>query len=110
MKVRINEQHLSKIVSESFKKIIENTKQEENGWRINPETKMWEKEEFPYKGQHGNDGYEDVEVFNVLNNNFDGNWHDILMAKLYDKNGECLGRLRDMHFVYDIGKNRFVGI
>ena len=53
--------------------------------------------------------HENVEVFNVLNDNFDGNWTAVLTANLYNQNGECLGTLRDLHFVYDADSNKFDG-
>ena len=53
--------------------------------------------------------YENVNVFDVLNDEFDGNWRSVLMANIYNKDGECLGCLKDMHFVYDVENDGFVG-
>lgn len=52
---------------------------------------------------------EDVESYNVLNDNFDGNWREVLTARLYDKNDKCVGTLRDLHFKYDTEKDRLLG-
>lgn len=53
--------------------------------------------------------YENVEVFNVLNDNFDGDWKSVLTANLYNKEGKCVGTLRDMHFVYDVENDKLMG-
>ena len=53
--------------------------------------------------------YENVEVFNVLNDNFDGDWKSVLTANLYNKEGKCVGTLHDMHFVYDVENDKLMG-
>lgn len=53
--------------------------------------------------------HENIEVFNVLNDNFDGDWTAVLTANLYNQNGECLGTLRNLHFVYDTENDKFEG-
>ena len=53
--------------------------------------------------------YENVECFNILNDDFDGDWRSILTANLYDKNNNCVGKLKDMHFVYDVENNKLEG-
>ena len=59
--------------------------------------------------KEGLPSFENIECHRVLNDNFDGNWRSILTANLYDKNGNCVGRLNDLHFVYDVDKNEFEG-
>lgn len=51
---------------------------------------------------------EDVETYDIFNDNFDGNWPDILMAYLYDKNDTCVGALRDLHFKYVPETNKLI--
>lgn len=53
--------------------------------------------------------YEEVEVFNVLNDDFDGDWRSVLSANIYNKEGECFGCLKDMHFIYDVENDKLVG-
>lgn len=53
--------------------------------------------------------YENIETFNVLNDDFDGDWKSILTANLYNKEGKCVGTLRELHFVYDVENDTFVG-
>ena len=60
--------------------------------------------------KEGLPSFENIECHRVLNDNFDGNWRSILTANLYDKNGNCVGRLNDLHFVYDVDKNEFEGV
>lgn len=57
-----------------------------------------------------NDAYhENIAVYDVLNDDFDGNWNDVLTAKLYNQKGECVGSLRDLHFIYEVESNKFKG-
>ena len=53
--------------------------------------------------------HENIAAYDVLNDNFDGKWSDILTAYLYTPTGERIGTLRDLHFVYDVENNRLEG-
>lgn len=53
--------------------------------------------------------HENVAVYDVLNDNFDGNWSEVLTAYLYTPTGERIGTLRDLHFVYDVESNKLEG-
>ena len=53
--------------------------------------------------------HENIAVYDVLNDNFDGNWKDVLTANLYTPNGERIGSLRDLHFIYDVENNKLEG-
>lgn len=78
--IRLNESELKRMISESVRRVLNESLENEQ-----------------------------VPVFDVLNNNFDGNWKSILTANLYDKNGKFVGKLRELHFIYDVDNNMFEG-
>lgn len=56
------------------------------------------------------DGYEDIETFNVFTDNFsmsEGR-EELLNATLFDNNDRPVGKLIDLHFKYDAESNRLV--
>ncbi len=56
------------------------------------------------------DGYEDIETFNVFTDYFsmsEGR-EELLNATLFDKNDRPVGKLIDLHFKHDTETNRLV--
>lgn len=92
--IRLTESDLHKIVKESVQNIL---KEE----MINGE----------YYEPIENDRYfENIECHRVFNENFDGNWRAVLTANLYDKTGKYVGKLNDLHFIYDVENDEFKGV
>lgn len=56
------------------------------------------------------DGYEDIEAFNVFTDNFSmsEDREGLLNATLFDKNDNPIGKLIDLHFKYDAESNKLV--
>ena len=56
------------------------------------------------------DEIEDMPTFEVFNKNISMTELDkILNSFVYDKNDNCVGRLSDLHFKYDVAKNTTLG-
>lgn len=53
--------------------------------------------------------YSNIHPHEILNNNFDGSWKDILEAKLFNNYEQCVGSLTTLHYVYDSDKQCLVG-
>ena len=56
------------------------------------------------------DGYENIEAFNVFTDNFSmsEDREGLLNATLFDKNDRPVGKLIDLHFKHDTETNRLV--
>ena len=53
---------------------------------------------------------EDIPTFEVINKNLSlSEIRDVLESYLYDKNDKFVGRLCDLHFKYDVNKNKTLG-
>ena len=53
---------------------------------------------------------EDIPAFDVFNGNISlSEMGSILNSYLYNGNGQCVGRLRDLHFKYDSENNHMLG-
>lgn len=66
--------------------------------------------DFTIAAQAESDAYhENIAVYDVLNDHFDGNWKDVLTANLYTPTGERIGSLRELHFIYDVENNKLEG-
>lgn len=55
------------------------------------------------------DNIEDVPTYEILNGNFDGDWRNIITARLYNEKDEDVGSLYDLHFKYMTDNNKLVG-
>ena len=54
--------------------------------------------------------FEDIPVSEVINDNISlSEIGEILESYLYDKNDNCVGRLKDLHFKYDTNENYILG-
>lgn len=51
-----------------------------------------------------------IPIFEVINQNISlTEINDTLNSFVYDKNGTCLGRLKDLFFCYDPATNKIIG-
>lgn len=56
------------------------------------------------------DDIEDVPTFEIFNSNLSLSQIDgILNSYVYDSNDNCIGRLSDLHFKYDVERNCMLG-
>jgi hypothetical protein len=56
------------------------------------------------------DKKEMIPTFEVINQNISlTEINDTLNSFVYDKNGTCLGRLKDLFFCYDPATNKIIG-
>ena len=51
----------------------------------------------------------DKRGYDILNGNFDGDWRNIITARLYNEKDEDVGSLYDLHFKYMTDNNKLVG-